>query len=164
MTATLPCEYFPVLRKEIYMTFIQSGKQLVKSGLFWEPLDSFRNIFAQITLTNTGIQLFSNNRITYVGMGLSQTMASLKARLDCSEPYSGEFASSLVIVAQHSLVNLLKSLTLPAMKDCCFTSASEDFRNHICITTGSQVTRWKETMDIPKSPFQEKTASNYLVA
>lgn len=154
------------------LSFVQKGKihdiypeqqRAIKSGLFLGLFDSFKNIFAQITLTNTGIQLFSNNKITNVGMGLSQSIASLKARLDCSEPYSGEFASPLVTVTQHSLGNLLKSSTIPAMKHCCFTSASEDFRNHTCITTGSQVTRQKETMDIPESPFQEKIASNCLV-
>lgn len=69
MTATLSYKYSP-LRKEKYITFIQGGKELLKSGLFSGLFDSFKNTFAQIILTNTGLQLYSNNDC--VGEGLSK--------------------------------------------------------------------------------------------
>lgn len=126
------------------MKLTQSSQELVKSGLISGLSDSFKNIFVQITLKNTGLQLSSNNKITYVEKGLSQSTASLEARLDCSEPHSGDFTSSPVIVTQQPLGNLLNSLTIPAMKHCCSTSASEDFRNHIRIPAAAQMTRQKQ--------------------
>lgn len=134
-----------------------------KSRVVFRTLDSFKSIFVQIALTNTALRLSSSNKITYAGKGLSQSRASLKARLDCWEPNLGDFASSPVVVTQQTLGNLLKSLTIPYMKHCCFISASEEFRSHIWTSTGSQVTREKETTDIPRSPFQEKITSSCLV-
>lgn len=69
MTATLSYKYSP-LRKEKYIKFIQGGKEPVKSGLFSGLFDSFKNTFAQIILTNTRLQLSSNN--DYAGEGLSK--------------------------------------------------------------------------------------------
>lgn len=110
MTATLPYKYFPLLRKEKYTKFIQSSKEFVKSGFFSGLSDSLKNIFAQIILTNAGLQLSSNNKITYIGKGFSQSRASLKARQDCSDPYSGDFDSSLVIVMPNSPWSICSNL------------------------------------------------------
>lgn len=95
MTATLSYKYF-VKKGKNHRTYPE-WQRAGKIRVVFRNLDNFKNIFVQITLTNTALWLSSSNK-TFAGKGLSQITASLKARLDCSEPYLGDFASSLVVV------------------------------------------------------------------